>query len=242
MKLLGTIAIFSKWYTVCSVKWFIWSMTCNHTKPTYIVFKLNVNKANLRDLIAATSLVISHWIQIVNFSTCVTVKFDGWPRKTIWHFFYTTPSFVHHFISIGEFKLDLQSRNAQFGWKLVIFDPVWSWNLMDDLGKQQGTSSKLHQVLCIISKPSVKSNLSYSPEMLKSGNWWLFVPLDLEIWWMTLKNNRTPFLYYIKVCASFQSHGWIQSRVTVRKHSIRVKMSNFLSCVTLKFNNDLEKQ
>ena len=35
------------------------------------------NKANLRDLIAATGLVISNWIQIVNFSARVTVKFDG---------------------------------------------------------------------------------------------------------------------------------------------------------------------
>ena len=95
-----------------------------------------LNKANLRDLIAATGLVISNWIQIVNFSTRVTVKFDGWPRKTIGHFFYTTSSFVHHFKSIGEFKLDLQSRNAQFRSKLVICYPVWPWDLMDDLEKQ----------------------------------------------------------------------------------------------------------
>ena len=45
----------------------------------------------------------------------MTAKFDGRPRKTIGHFFYTTSSIVHHFKSIGEFKLDLQSRNAQFG-------------------------------------------------------------------------------------------------------------------------------
>ena len=90
------------------------------------------NKANLRDLIAATGLVISNWIQIVNFSACVTVKFDGWPRKTLGHFFYTTSSFVHHFKSIDEFKLDLQSRNAQFGSKLVICYHVWPWNLMND--------------------------------------------------------------------------------------------------------------
>ena len=64
------------------------------------------NKANLRDLIAATGLIISNWIKIVNFSTPVTVKFDGWPRKTIGHVFYTTSSFVYHFKSIGEFKLD----------------------------------------------------------------------------------------------------------------------------------------
>ena len=76
------------------------------------------------DLIAVTGQVISNWIQIVNFSTGVTVKFDGWHRKTIRHFFYTTSSFVHHFKSIGEFKLDLQSRNAQFGSKLVTCYPV----------------------------------------------------------------------------------------------------------------------
>ena len=35
------------------------------------------NKANLRDLIAATGLAISNWIQIVNFCTRVTMKFDG---------------------------------------------------------------------------------------------------------------------------------------------------------------------
>ena len=35
------------------------------------------NKANLRNLIAATGLVISNWIQTVNFSARVTVKFDG---------------------------------------------------------------------------------------------------------------------------------------------------------------------
>ena len=94
------------------------------------------NKANLRDLIAATGQVISIWIQIVNFSAHVTVNFDRWPRKTIGHFFYTTSSFVLHFKSIGEFKLDLQSINAKFESKLVICYPVWPWSLMDDLGKQ----------------------------------------------------------------------------------------------------------
>ena len=107
------------------------------TRENQLVFRLlQNNKTNLRDLIAATGLVISNWIQTLTFSARVNVKFDGWPRKTIGHFFYTTSSFVHHFKSIGEFKLDLQSRNAQFGSKLAIFYPVWPWNLMDDLGKQ----------------------------------------------------------------------------------------------------------
>ena len=41
------------------------------------IWQMTLNKANLRDLIAATDLVISNWIQIVNFSARVTVKFDG---------------------------------------------------------------------------------------------------------------------------------------------------------------------
>ena len=63
-----------------------------------------------------------------------------------------------------------------------------------------------------------------------------FVPCDLEIWWMALENNRAPLLYYIKLCASFQIHRWIQIGITVRKRSIWVKIGNFLSRVTLKFD------
>ena len=105
------------------------------------------NKANLRDLIAATGLVISNWIQIVNFSAHVTVKFDRWPCKTIRHLFYATSSFVHHFEAIGEFKLELQSGNAQS-----------------------------------------ESNSE---------------PCDLEIWRMTLQNNRAHLLCYFKLVHHF---------------------------------------
>ena len=47
---------------------------------------------------------------------------------------------------------------------------------------------------------------------------------DLEIWWMTLENNREPLLCWAKLCASFQSHQWFQTGVTVWKCSIRVKI------------------
>ena len=43
------------------------------------------------------------WVKIINFLLCVTLKFDGWPWKTT----------RHHVIAIGEFKLKLQSGNAQ---------------------------------------------------------------------------------------------------------------------------------
>ena len=54
-----------------------------------------------------------------------------------------------------------------------------------------------------------------------------FVPYDLEVWRVTKKNNRVPLLCYIKLCASFQSHGWIRTGVTVRQRSIRVKIGDF---------------
>ena len=87
------------------------------------------------------------------------------------------------FQAMGEFKLELQSGNAQFASKSVISCPVW---------------------------PS--------------------------IWRMTLKNNRTPLRCCFKLCASFGSHWWIQTGVTVRKCLIWVKNDDFFSCVTLKFD------
>ena len=90
---------------------------------------------------------------------------------------------------------------------------------------------------CIISKPWVNSNWSNSLGTLNSGqNRHFFVPCDLEIWRMTLKNNRTPLLCCFKLCASFRSHWWIQSGVTVRKRYIWVKIDVFFSRVTLKFD------
>ena len=58
---------------------------------------------------------------------------------------------------------------------------------MDDLEKQQDTSSILHQALCIISKPSVNSNWSYRPVRLNSGQMCDFLSC------VTLKFNGWPW-------------------------------------------------
>ena len=76
------------------------------------------------------------WVKIDDFFSRVTLKFDGWPSKTIGHLFYATSSFVQHFIAIGVFKLELQSGNAQSGSNSTIFSAVWPWNLTDDLEKE----------------------------------------------------------------------------------------------------------
>ena len=91
------------------------------------------------------------WVKFDDFWNCVTLKFDGWPWKTIGHLFNAISSFVYHFVAIGDSKLELQSGDAQFGSKSTIFRAVWPCNLTYDLEKQQGTSSMLLQALCIIS-------------------------------------------------------------------------------------------
>ena len=108
----------------------------------------------------------------------MNLKFDRWPSKTIGHLFYATSSFVHHFVAIGEFKLVLQSGNAQSGSNSSLFRVMWPWNLMDDLAKQYGTSPKHHQAICITSSSYVNSNWSYSPEKVKLG----YELCDLDLW------------------------------------------------------------
>ena len=109
----------------------------------------------------------------------VTLKFDGWPWKTIWHLFF----FLY-------FSQNFEETRQIWGiWKL---------------------------------RPA------YSPETPNLGqNRWCFVPCDLEIWWMTLENNRASLLCCFKLCATFHSHLWIQTGVAVRKRPIWVKFDNF---------------
>ena len=166
-------------------------LACKHEVAPVPMCSRVSNKANLRDLIAATGLVIllkldlnrrffspcdleiwwmtpknnrapllcyyklfasflSHWwiqtgitvrkrliwVNIDAFLSRVTLKFDGWPSKTIGHLFYATSSFMHHFVAIGKFKLELESGNAQSGSNLTLFRALWPWNLTDDLQKQ----------------------------------------------------------------------------------------------------------
>ena len=75
-------------------------------------------------------------VEIGDMLSRVSLKFDGWPWKTIEHLFYATSSFVQHFVPIVQFKLELQSGNAQSGSNSMIFRAVWPWNFTDHLEKQ----------------------------------------------------------------------------------------------------------
>ena len=241
---------------------------------------MTFNKANLRDLIAATDLVILLKLDSNSrFFASVTLKFDGCPRQIMRHVFYTTSNFVYHFRSISEFKLELQSGNAQSGSNsLIFFSHVtlqfdrWPWKTIGHLF--YATSSFVHHFIAIgelklelqsgNDQFGSKSTIFFSRVNLKFDRWpWKTIghlfyatssfvyhfvaigefklepesgnaqmlcylePCDLEIWRMTLKNNRAPLLCYFKLCASFHSHWWIQTGVTVRKRPIWVKFDAF---------------
>ena len=164
-------------------------------------------------------------------------KFDGWPPKTIGHLFYTALSFLRHFKAVGEFKLELQSGNAQLGSKSAFF---FSRDL--EIWRMTFTNKReppLYWVkLCALfqSHGLIKTGVTVRKCSIRVKVGDFFVPCDLEIWQMTLKNNRAPLLNYVKFCASFQSHRWIQTWVIARKFSIRVKICDLLSRVNLKYD------
>ena len=116
----------------------IWRMTFkNNRAPLLCYFKLCASfHTHWWIQISVTVRKHSIRVKIDDFFSRVTLKFDGWPSKTIGHLFYATSSFVQHFIAIGEFKLELQSRNPQSGSNSTIFRAVWPWNLTDDPQKQ----------------------------------------------------------------------------------------------------------
>ena len=71
---------------------------------------------------------------------------------------------------------------------------------------------------------------SYSGNAQFGQNWRFFVPHDLEIWPVTLKNNRASLSCYFKLWASCITR-WIQTGVTVHKYPIRVKIGDlFFPC------------
>ena len=100
-----------------------WRMTLkNNRAPVLCYFKLCASFCNHWWIqIRVTVRKRSIWVKIDDFLSRVTLKFDRWPWKTIEHLFYATSNFVHHFVAIGAFKLELQSGNAKFGSKSTIF-------------------------------------------------------------------------------------------------------------------------
>ena len=127
---------FNNFFVPCDLE--IWQMTLKNSRaPLLRCFKLCASFHSHRWI--QTGVTVRKrpiLVKIDDFFSRVTLKFHGWPLKTIGHLFYATSSFVHHFVAIGEFKLELQSGNAQFGSNSTIFRALRPWNLTGDLQKQ----------------------------------------------------------------------------------------------------------
>ena len=109
---------------------------------------------------------------------------------------------------------------------------MWPWNVADDPWKTIGhlfyaASSFVHHFKAI-SEFNLELQSGNAQFGSKSA---IFVPCDLEIWGMTLKNNRAPLLSITELCASFYRHMWIETGVTVRQ-----LLNWILTSVTLTFD------
>ena len=148
------------------------------------------------------------WVKVSDFLSHVTLKFDGWPWKTIWHFLYTLSSLVHHFKAMGEFKLELQSLNAQFGSKSAIFlfrvtlkFDGWRWKTIGHL--LYSTSSIVHHFEAIGESKLESWNTQFASKSAVICPLWPWNLMgDLEKKWTLL-------FCHFKLGASFHSHQWI---------------------------------
>ena len=123
-------------------------------------------------------------------------------------------------------NLNINTRMSTGRWVNDYFKSV---NFFDTL---QSLYSRLLWILDLCVTRQIwgiwKLRPAYRPETPNLGkNLWCFVPCDLEIWWMTMENNRASLLCCFKLCATFHSHWWIQTEVTVRKRPIWVKFDDF---------------
>ena len=110
----------------------------------------------------------------------MTLKFDGWPWKSIGHLSYTTSSFVRHFIAI----------ESSQPWVTVRKLSIW----------------------------------------VKIGDFLSRMTLKFDEWpWKTIG-----YLFYTTL--SFVHHFKAMGEFKLEKRSIRVKISNFLPRVTFKYD------
>ena len=134
----------------------IWRMTLKNNRASQLCYlKLYASFRSHRWIQAGVTVrKCPIWVKIDYFFSRVTLKFDGWPSKTIGHLFYATSSLVHHFVAIGEFRLELQSENAKSGSKSTIilscvtlkFDG-WPWKTTGHLSL--ALSSYMHHFIII---------------------------------------------------------------------------------------------
>ena len=145
----------------------------------------------------------------------MTLKFARWPWKTIGHLLYATSSFVHHFVGIDVSKLikvrkrSIRVKFGDFLSRVILKFDRWLW-------KNNRAPLLCYCNLCasfISRRWWIETGITVRKAQFGSISV-IFVPCDLEIWRMTLKNKRAPLLSNIKLYACFYRHILIQTGVT----------------------------
>ena len=103
----------NQWFFVlCDLQ--IWQRTLyNNRPPPLCYFKLCApfrNHQRIQTGVTARKCPI--WFKIGDFLLRVTLRFHEWSWKTIGRLSVATSSFVHHFITVCEFEVELQSGNG----------------------------------------------------------------------------------------------------------------------------------
>ena len=192
--------------------------------------KTKQNKANLRDLIAATGLVILLKLDL-NFSIFQPVwpwnlmddpkKQKGTSSMLLWALCIISYPLVNSNWSYSPETPNL-GQNRRF------FEPC-DLEILRMTFKNNRAPILCYFKLCASFRSHwwIQTGVK-SPETPNLGQIRRFLePCDLAIWRMTFKNNRASLLCYFKLCASFRSQWWIQTGVTVRKRPIWVKFDAF---------------
>ena len=131
-------------------------MTVKNNRAPLIYFVKRCTSLQSHWWIQIRVTVRNHLIQvrIGNILWRVTLKFDGWPWKTIGHLSYTTSNFVHHYIMICDWSyrsetvnlsldlcdLDLRPLALTFGMDITFISGNYLWEFHDDT--MTGTLSK----------------------------------------------------------------------------------------------------
>ena len=156
---------------------------------------------------------------------------DGF-KKTIGHLFYPVSSFgiISNPSVNSNWSYSLETlnsgQNRQF---FVLCDlEIWwmTWKSIKHLFSV--VSSFVHHFSAI---SEFKLELQSGNTQFGSKSMIFFLPCDLEIWWVTLKNNRATPLYNIKPLALFHHHMHILTGVIVQK-----RLNWVLTSVSLTFD------
>ena len=147
--------------------------------------------------------------------------------------------FLHHFLAIGEFKLGLQSGNAQSGSNSTIFRAMWPWNLTF---KTNRSPLLCYFKLCasFCSHWWIQTGVK-SPETPNLGQIWRFLePRDLEIW----PSKPIGHLFYATSSFAHHSVTIVEFKLELQSGSAQSgsNLTTFRAVWPWNLTDDLEKQ